>query len=143
MRRRRSGTYREIGLLILRIGLGIMMMLHGYPKLFGGPEMWVQLGEVTQIFGIDFAPIFFGFIASITEFFGGLFLALGLFFKPTLGLLAVVMAVAAFSHISAGDGFTEFSHSIELGIVFISLLFIGPGEISLDRKINARRQRRY
>ena len=143
MRRRRSGTYREIGLLILRIGLGIMMMLHGYPKLFGGPEMWVQLGEVTQTFGIDFAPIFFGFIASITEFFGGLFLALGLFFKPTLGLLAVVMAVAAFSHISAGDGFTEFSHSIELGIVFISLLFIGPGEISLDQKLNDRRRRRY
>lgn len=143
MRRRRSGSYREIGLLILRVGLGIMMMLHGYPKLFGGPEMWTQLGEVTQTFGIDFAPIFFGFMASIAEFFGGLFLALGLFFKPTLGLLTIVMAVAAYSHIAAGDGFTETSHSIELAIVFISLLFIGPGEMSIDRKLNTRKRRRY
>lgn len=143
MRQRRFGSFREIGLVILRIGLGIMMMLHGYPKLFGGPEMWTQLGEVTQSFGIDFAPIFFGFMASVTEFFGGLFLALGLFFKPTLGLLTVVMAVPAFSHILAGDSFTVISHSIELAIVFISLLFIGPGEISIDHKFNSRRRKRY
>lgn len=143
MRRRNSGLYRNIGLLILRLGLGIMMMLHGYPKLFGGPEMWIQLGAETQSLGIDFAPIFFGFMASSAEFLGGLFLALGLLFKPALGLLISVMTVAAFSHISVGDGFAEFSHSIELGIVFISLLFIGPGEISLDRKLNSRKQRRY
>lgn len=32
------GKYRNTGLLIIRIGLGVMMMLHGYPKLLGGPE---------------------------------------------------------------------------------------------------------
>ncbi|MGK7369264.1 MAG: DoxX family protein [Candidatus Halalkalibacterium sp. M3_1C_030] len=143
MRRRNSGTYRNIGLLILRVGLGIMMMLHGYPKLFGGPEMWGELGTATQSIGLDFAPIFFGFMASVTEFFGGLFLILGLFFRPSLVLLFVVMIVAAASHISAGDGFTDTSHSIELAIVFVSMLIIGPGEYSLDRKLNSRRRRRY
>lgn len=143
MRRRNSGTYRNIGLLILRVGLGIMMMLHGYPKLFGGPEMWGELGTATQSIGLDFAPIFFGFMASVTEFFGGLFLILGLFFRPSLVLLFVVMIVAAASHISAGDGFIDTSHSIELAIVFVSMLIIGPGEYSLDRKLNSRRRRRY
>ena len=143
MRRRKSGTYRNIGILILRVGLGIMMMLHGYPKLFGGPEMWAELGTATQSIGLDFAPIFFGFMAGVTEFFGGLFLLLGLFFRPSLVLLFVVMIVAAASHISAGDGFTDTSHSIELAIVFVSLLIIGPGEYSLDRKLNSRKRRRY
>lgn len=143
MRRRNSGTYRNIGILILRVGLGIMMMLHGYPKLFGGPEMWAELGTATQSIGIDYAPVFFGFMAGVTEFFGGLFLILGLFLRPTLVLLVVVMTVAAASHISAGDGFTDISHSIELAIVFVSLLIIGPGEYSLDRKLNSRKRRRY
>ena len=143
MRRRDSGSYLHIGILILRIGLGIMMMLHGYPKLFGGPEMWADLGTASQSIGIDFAPVFFGFMASITEFFGGLFLILGLFFRPSLALLVMVMIVAAASHISAGDEFTDTSHSIELAIVFISMLFIGPGNYSLDKKLNSRNRRRY
>lgn len=143
MRRRDTAPYHHIGILILRIGLGIMMMLHGYPKLFGGPEMWAELGTATQSIGIDFGPVFFGFIASITEFFGGLFLLLGLFFRPSLVLLIVVMIVAASSHFAAGDGFTDISHSIELAIVFISMLFIGPGQYSLDTKLNNRNRRRY
>lgn len=143
MRRRNTGSYQDIGLLILRIGLGIMMMLHGYPKLFGGPEMWAELGTATQSVGITFAPVFFGFMASITEFFGGLFLLLGLFFRPALVLLIVVMIVAAASHLSAGDGFTDTSHSIELAIVFLSMLLIGSGKYSLDKKLNNRKHRRY
>lgn len=142
MRRPDPGSYRNIGILILRVGLGIMMMLHGYPKLFGGPEMWVQLGAETQSLGIDFAPLFFGFMASVAEFFGGLFLMLGLFFKPILVMLILVMGTAASGHISAGDGFSEISHSVELAIVFISLLFIGSGKYSLDQKLSARRRRR-
>lgn len=120
-----------------------MMMLHGYPKLFGGPEMWTDLGTASQSVGIDFAPVFFGFMASITEFFGGLFLLLGLFFRPSLILLIIVMIVAAASHIAAGDGFVDTSHRVELAIVFISMLFTGPGEFSLDKKLNDRNRRRY
>lgn len=143
MRRNTTNHYQNIGLLILRIGLGISFMLHGYPKVFGGPEMWEQVGSATQAIGIDFLPVFFGFMAGITELFGGLFLLLGLFFKPALSLLIIVMAVAASSHISAGDSFSQISHSIELGIVFISLLFLGPGKHSLDRKLSGRSRRRY
>lgn len=141
--RRNTGAYTDIGLLILRIGLGIMFMLHGYPKLFGGPELWTELGTATQSIGIDSAPLFFGFMVSIIESFGGLFLILGLFFKPTLSMLIIVMIGAAISHISVGDSFSDTSHSIELAIVFIGLLFIGPGKYSLDWKLNARRRRRY
>ncbi|MDZ7716854.1 MAG: DoxX family protein [Balneolaceae bacterium] len=141
VRSRKSGKYRNVGLLILRIGLGIMLIIHGSPKLFGGPEMWTEVGQATQSLGINFTPMFFGFMAAITEFFGGIFLLLGLFFKPTLSMLIVVMIVATATNIAANDGFAAISHSIELAIVFISLLFIGPGKLSLDNRLQSRSHR--
>ncbi|SMO36395.1 putative oxidoreductase [Fodinibius sediminis] len=141
LRSQRKKQMRNIGLLLLRVGLGIMFMLHGYPKVFGGPEMWSQVGSSLQSIGIGFAPMFFGFMAGIIEFFGGLFLLLGLFFVPSVLLLLIVMLVATFTHLGAGDPFTLYSHSIELGIVFLSLLFIGSGKYNLDKKLEKRRRR--
>ena len=34
----------DLGLLLLRVGIGIMFTIHGYPKLIGGPEMWAKVG---------------------------------------------------------------------------------------------------
>ena len=139
----KKGYYHNIGLLIIRIGLGVMFILHGYPKMFGGPEMWIEVGSATQYFGINFAPMFFGFMAGVTEFFGGIFLLLGLFFTPSVSFLLIVMLVATIKHLGAGDGFVSYSHSIEIAIIFVALLFMGPGTFSLDRKLQKRNQRRY
>lgn len=134
---------QNIGLLILRLGLGIMLIFHGYPKMFGGPEKWTEVGTAMQYLGIEWAPMFFGFIAGVTEFFGGIFLILGLFFTPTVLFLLIVMMVATIKHLGVGDGFSDYSHSIEVGIVFLSLMFIGPGKYSLDQKLKDKRRPRY
>ena len=138
--KRKRSELRNIGLIILRIGLGIMFILHGYPKMFGGPEKWTEVGGAMQYLGIGFAPMFFGFMAGVIEFFGGIFLICGLFFTPTVFF---VMLVATAKHIGAADGFVSYSHSIEIAIVFLSLLFIGPGKYSLDNKLQSKRNRRY
>lgn len=143
MRSKNTGYYRNIGLLILRVGLGFMFILHGYPKVFGGPEKWEEVGQAMQHLGIDSAPMFFGFMAGMAEFFGGIFLMFGLFFTPTLLLLIAVMIVAVNSHIGNDDGFVLISHGIEMGIVFLSLLFLGPGKYSMDSRLKKRRRRRY
>ena len=141
MIRSTAAKYRNIGILILRIGLGIMFVFHGYPKLFGGPESWEQVGSAMQVIGIESLPIVFGFLAAIAEFFGGLCLIFGLYFKTALSALMVVMVVATIYHIAAGDSFARISHPIEVFVVLVSLLFLGTGRPNLDRTLKRRRRR--
>lgn len=140
LRSRKRGQYRNIGLLIIRIGLGILFALHGYPKVFGGPEKWVEVGMSMQQLGIDFAPMFFGFMAGVIELFGGLFMVFGIFYTPTMILLTLLMGVTALQNIASGQGVAEFSHPLEMTLVFLGLLFIGPGQYSVDNRINRRRR---
>jgi len=131
----------HIGLLIIRIGIGASFIVHGLPKLLGGPEMWQQIGGAVQFIGIDFAPMFFGFMAAVAESFGGLLLMLGLFFTPSLILLICTMSVALAYHIGQGDGFSSISHPLELLILFVGLLFTGSGKYSLDRVLFKKKRR--
>ena len=124
---------RDVGLLVLRVGLGAMFIGHGLPKLLGGPDGWTRLGRTMEIFGIDQAHLFFGFMAAFSESVGGLCLVLGLAVRPAAGLLLCTMIVAAAKHITAGDGFGGSSHAVEDGIVFLALLFMGGGRYTLDR----------
>lgn len=126
--------YRDLGLLILRIGLGVMFLWHGYPKLIGGPEIWQKLGMAMSGIGVKTLPVFWGFMAAFSEFFGGICLILGILFRPACILLVTTMAVAATMHLGKGDGLKVASHAIEDGIVFLSLIFIGPGKYSIDKK---------
>jgi putative oxidoreductase len=129
------GKYRNTSLLIIRIGLGIMFMVHGFPKLAGGPAAWEGLGGSMKLVHIDFFPVFWGFMAAVAEGIGGLLLILGLFFRPATILLIITMCIAALVHLSnPKEGLSEASHAIELGVVFLGLLFLGPGKYSVDKK---------
>lgn len=129
------GKYRNTGLLILRIGIGAMMMVHGLPKIMGGPTGWEQIGGSMKLVHIDFLPVFWGFMAAISEGLGGFLLLLGLFFRPVNMLLVITMMMAATVHLSdPKQGLAEASHAIELAIVFFSLIFIGPGKYSIDKR---------
>lgn len=129
------GKYRNTGLLIIRLGLGAMMMVHGFPKLTGGPVVWEELGGSMKLVHIDFLPVFWGFMAAVAEGIGGLFLILGLFFRPTNILLFFTMVIAALVHLTnPKEGISEASHAIELGVVFLGLTLLGPGKYSVDKK---------
>jgi putative oxidoreductase len=137
--RRRYPAF-HVGLLLLRIGLGISFMAHGLPKLAGGPEGWASLGGAMANWGITFAPGFWGFIGAMAEFGGGLLLLLGLFFRPVCFVLVFTMATATSVHLKNGDSFSTLSHALEMGIVFFSLYFIGPGWYSLDYRFNREKE---
>ncbi|QHS54999.1 DoxX family protein [Mucilaginibacter sp. 14171R-50] len=127
-------NYRNTGLLILRVGLGAMMIFHGYPKLTGGTEMWAGLGSSTQYVGIHFWPVMWGFLAAITETLGGFLILIGFAFRPAAFFLMLNLVVAAATHLGKGDGLDGAAHAIELAFVFAGLTFVGPGKYSVDKK---------
>lgn len=124
--------FRDFGLLIFRLGLGGMFMWHGYPKMIGGVAKWTGLGKTMAVYGITFAPAFWGFMASFAEFGGGLLFALGLFYRPASALLAFNMYVAFSSQMLTGKGLSKASQSLEDAFAFFSGIFVGPGKYSVD-----------
>lgn len=133
----------DLGLLLLRVGIGILFTVHGYPKLIGGPEKWAELGGAMKLMGVDVAPVVWGFLAAVAEAIGGQLLALGLFFRIACGLLCATMVVATLKHMLSGDGFSGYSHALESAFLFLGLAFIGPGRYSLDQMLFPGRRRLY
>jgi len=127
----------NLGLLILRVGIGILFIMHGYPKLMGGVEKWTELGGVMAMFGLGFAPTFWGFMAAASEAVGGLLLILGILFRPACLLMLATMVVAFAVHFFNADPFAVLAHPMKAAIVFAALFLSGPGEwtvLSLFRK---------
>jgi putative oxidoreductase len=127
------GNYKNFGLLTMRIGLGVMMIVHGLPKVTGGPGTWEHLGMAMGNLHIHFAPTFWGFMSAITETVGGLFCILGLWFRLVSMLMVINFIVAALSQLNGGGTVSEASHAIELAFVFFGLIFIGAGAMSVDK----------
>lgn len=120
------------GLLVLRIGIGIIFIIHGLPKLMGGVETWTQLGSTMSMMGISFAPAFWGFMAAAAEAVGGLFIILGLLHRPVALMLVFTMIVAVLMHVMSGDPFGVYSNALKALVVFVALTITGPGKYSID-----------
>lgn len=125
--------YDDLALLLVRLGLGAMFLYRGWPKLIGGPEYWEKLGQAMRYAGVYTVPMAWGLAAALSEFVGGFCLILGFLFRPACLLLAITMGVAANMHLGKGEGILAASHALELGVVFLGLLFLGPGRYSVDR----------
>lgn len=129
-------NYKDFGLLVMRLGLGVAFIAHGWPKMSGGPEAWAGYGaRMAASTGIDFLPEFWGFMAAFAELGGGILLLLGLLTRPALFLMLCTMVVAALWHYTNGDGFKGYSHAMEAAFTFFGLFFVGPGKYSVDEHL--------
>ena len=127
-----SNNKVDMALLILRVGIGFLFILHGYPKIMGGIEKWTNLGSYGMgSIGIHYFPAFWGFMAAFSEFFGGIMILLGLYIRYFSILLFITMLVATCSHILGGDGIRGAAHAIESAVVFLCLFFAGAGKYSI------------
>jgi putative oxidoreductase len=128
------GNYRNFGLLIIRVGLGVLFIYHGLPKLIGGPSRWEHLGNAAGSVGIHFLPTFWGLVCALTETIGGVLVIVGLAFRPVCILLVLNLIVAAvFTYHVSGGSFLDTTHAIEDAVVFAGLVFVGPGKYSVDK----------
>ena len=123
--------YRDIGLLIMRLGFGFgFFWFHGKAKLMGGSEAWTGYGSRMELIGIDFWHTFFGFLAAFSESIGGLMIATGFLFRPAAAMLGFTMFIAMLSHLISGQG--NPGHAFKNLFALSGLVFIGPGKYSLD-----------
>jgi putative oxidoreductase len=143
------GRLLDIALLILRIGIGAFFIVHGLPKLMGGTEMWKGLGSNMSLIGITFWPPFWGFMAAIAEFGGGVLLIVGLLTRPAAAMLAFTMFIAVLLKIDRGsaegdlllDMLGRMAHPAELLFVFLFFLLVGSGQLSVAQAISPQKNR--
>ncbi len=119
------------GLLLLRLGVGIVFIMHGWPKISGGPAQWEKIGSSMGDIGIHFLPVFWGFTAAIAEFGGGILLILGVLFRPACIFMLITMVVAMAHHVAQTQ---DYLHPLLAAVVFIGLIFTGPGKYRMMMK---------
>ena len=130
-----SNDAMHIALFIIRVGFGIIYIMHGFPKIIGGPERWEAVGGAMGVVGLGFAPAFWGFMASLAEFGGGLLLVLGLYTRIAAAFLAFTMLIATIMHISVGDPLSAVLHPVKGLVVFVALLYSGSGIYAIDTRL--------
>lgn len=120
---------------LLRITCGLMLIPHGWGKLFQGGVARTAKGMAAQ--GLEPAMFWAWYIGSL-EFFGGIMLAIGLLTRPVAALVVGFMAVAAF-HVHSANGFLWINRGFEYplfwGIVALIVLVRGGGKWSVDARI--------
>lgn len=121
-----------IGLTIIRIGVGVLFIGHGYLKIKGGVGEWKWTGEQMGNLGITFAPVFWGVCAMLAEFVGGICLTIGFATRIAASFMAFVMFVAIVYHIKKGDSYGYISFPLSQLIIFIGLIVAGSGTLSID-----------
>lgn len=128
------GKYRDTALLIMRLGLGAAYIMHGLPKLMGGPKTWTSLGHAMRFIGLDVFPAFWGFMAAASEGIGGVLLIIGVFYRPICTLLAFTMFIATLSlSVPKNRDIASALHPLKMAFVFVGLSCVGPGRFSVDK----------
>ena len=126
-------TAYDVGLLILRVVVGVTLAAHGYNKFFGGGRI---PGTARWFESIGMKPgTFHATVAATTEMSAGLGLAAGLLTPiPAAGFVAL-MFVAAWT-VHRPHGFFIINEGWEyvmvLAVTAVAVATIGPGRLSLD-----------
>ena len=128
--------------LALRIPIGIIFMAHGAQKLFGWFGGYGLEATGGWMESIGLAPGYLmALLAGGAEFFGGLFILLGLLTRLSSVVLAFTMLVAIFS-VHFANGLFMSNGGYEFGLALfaasVSLVISGAGKASLDNLLAAK-----
>jgi putative oxidoreductase len=119
---------QPLPLLGLRLVLGIIMIAHGYPKIFGGMSQHMQ-----SVAHLGFPP-WMGYFSAGTEFGGGLLLILGLFTRFVSLAMLIEMAIVIVK-VHWKNGLTAphgYQLPLALAAMAFALIFFGAGPLGLD-----------
>lgn len=118
---------QPLGLVAMRIALGAVMIVHGYPKvtgMHGTEKFFVSIG----------LPWWSAYLSAGAEFFGGILIIVGLLTRPVAftQLIDMIVAIAKvhWKHGLVGEG--NYQLPLTLAALSLALIFFGAGPIALD-----------
>lgn len=124
--------------MLVRIVLGVAMTYHGWSKVVPASGLHGDLlapihqwGHHIQGMGL---PRWLGYASAATEFFGGIFLIVGLFtrlcaFLVTIDLLFAIVLV------NIHRGYAGSEYTLALASMAFLVLVTGSGKFALDRRL--------
>ena len=135
-------TLVALGLLVLRIALGVVLFAHGAQKVlgwFGGHGLKGTIGFFKSAWNI---PPAFGYIGAFTEFLGSVAVLAGFLTKLTaLGLFVEMIVALYVGHRRNGffmnwgaeaNKYEGYEFTATLALVALALVLIGAGAYSVD-----------
>ena len=129
----------EVGLLVIRVVVGLLFVGHGAQKLFGmfGGHGIAGTGEYFDSLGLRPGTAT-AIAAGTVEIIGGALLALG-FMTPFAAALLIGTMCVAIVTVHRGSGLWLTDGGVEYNLVLTAVVFgvtaIGPGRWSLDHVI--------
>ncbi|MER6125275.1 DoxX family protein [Streptomyces sp. NPDC001795] len=128
---------RDWGLLLIRLAVGLLMAAHGAQKLFGifGGQGLTATGKGFANLGYRPGKVY-AVIGGLSEFLGGLGLALGLL-TPLAAAALIGVMINAMTTVTGAHGLWETDGGVEynicIAIVALAIAAIGPGRLAIDR----------
>jgi putative oxidoreductase len=129
----------DIGLFLLRLGIGAVVFAHGAQKVFGlwgGPGIASFAGNL-QTFGYQQATTL-SWVTGVTELVAGAFIVIGVLTPLAAAAVLAIMINAVLLKLGNGffvtgpKGSDSVEYSLVLGLGAACLVFTGPGRIALD-----------
>jgi putative oxidoreductase len=121
---------QPLGLLGMRIALGAVMIVHGYPKV-------TNIHAIEKFFGSIGLPWWSAYLSAGAEFFGGILIIIGLLTRFFGLALLIDMMVAIdkvhWKHGLVGEG--NYQLPLTLAALSLALIVFGGGPIALDAVI--------
>ena len=131
--------FRDVGVLILRLAFGFQLVKVSYLNALFPAENIPEFVNYLTTLGFPF-PIIGAYLASYTEFFGGILLVLGLFTRWAAIALIINFSMAfGMAHLAVHDTYQNTFPSVNLLAVNIFLLLNGPGRFSIDERLDKRK----
>ncbi|WP_312475023.1 DoxX family protein [Neobacillus sp.] len=126
----------NIGLLIIRLVIGVLFVGHGAQKLFGSFGGHGLKGTGGWFESIGMKPgVTMALFAGLAELIGGILFTLGLL-TPLAGIMIAGTMVMAIVKVHGPNGLWATSNGYEYNLtllaVAIGIALIGPGQYALD-----------
>lgn len=126
---------KDIVVLAVRVFIGFAMLSHGFPKL----QMLLAGGKIEFFDFMGMGPQISLILTVFAEFVCSILLILGLFTRVSLGFLIFTMVIAAFV-VHGADPFEKREMSLVYLSVYLLLMVVGAGKISVDHMIERRKR---